>query len=290
VLSKDLNSYLNERLAGQGTRDKITGIRSIGGGSINRAYSFKFDHQNYFLKLNSAKKYPRMLELEVKGLSLLAQSNSLVFPKPLLQDTLGDEQFLVMELLERAPEDKDFFFGLGKGLAALHKNSSPQFGLDHSNYIGSLPQDNTLANTWSEFFIVSRIEPLLKKVIDSGDLPGNCMNHFNSLFKKLEAIIPPEKPALLHGDFWSGNKMNTTKGPAVFDPAVYYGHREADIAMTRLFRGFDRKFYTSYNEAFLLEKGWEGRADIFNLHPLLVHTILFGGGYAADVISIIRKF
>jgi len=84
--------------------------------------------------------------------------------------------------------------------------------------------------------------------------------------------------------------MNTTAGPAIFDPAVYYGHREADIAMTRLFGGFEREFYTSYNEAFPMEKGWEGRADIFNLYPLLVHTLLFGGGYAADVISIIRKF
>jgi len=146
-----------------------------------------------------------MLELEAKGLALLSGCNELILPHMIFQGEAGVEQFLVMKLLERAPENTNFFYQLGKGLAALHKHTSPQFGLDHSNYIGSLPQDNTPAGSWGEFFISRRIEPLLKQAVDSGDLPGTCMSHFYSLFKKLDDIIPKEKPSLLHGDLWSGN-------------------------------------------------------------------------------------
>ncbi len=230
-----------------------------------------------------------MFAIEARGLELFAKGK-LTVPQVVFTGVSGQEQLLVLEYLERKGESPEFFHDLGKELAAIHRNSNDQFGLEHANYIGSLPQDNSFKSTWNEFFVCNRIEPLLKDAIDSGKLPITVKNNFNSLFGKLDDLFPKERPALLHGDLWSGNKMNTVKGPAIFDPAVYYGHREVDIAMSTLFGGFDQEFYRSYNAEFPLEKGWEGRVELFNLYPLLVHVILFGGGYAGDVTRIIRKF
>lgn len=265
-------------------------LRSVGGGSINAAYAFTSGNQKYFLKINSARRYPGMFSTEAAGLKLLASAGALAVPQPLLCEPCGDEQVLVMTFLESAPETGEFHYLLGKGLASLHTNTHEQFGLDHANYIGSLPQDNTPCASWSEFFVCRRIEPLLKQAIDSGSLTAGARRHFDSFFSRLDELFPEEKPALLHGDLWSGNKMNTRGGPAIFDPAVYYGHREVDLAMTSLFGGFTSDFYRGYEEHFPLEKGWEGRVELFNLYPLLVHAVLFGGGYASDVLRVIRKF
>jgi len=291
VLSGNVLDNLEGSLQGHlGTEGKISEVNPVGGGSINQAYVFSRSGKKYFIKINSAKKFPGMFAAEAKGLELLSRANSLIIPKVILTGAMGEEQFIVLEFLERSVEDSAYFYSLGEGLAGLHRNSSEQFGLDHSNYIGSLPQDNTFSGSWSEFFAARRLEPLLKQAIDSNELPSGLSRNFHALFIKLNEIIPDERPALLHGDLWSGNKMNTLAGPCIFDPAVYYGHREVDIAMSRLFGGFDAGFYRGYQDTFPLEKGWEGRVDIFNLYPLLVHVNLFGGGYAGDVISIMRKF
>jgi len=131
----------------------------------------------------------------------------------------------------------------------------------------------------------------LKEARNKGEFSQSDTRYFNSLFKSLHNIIPMEKPSLLHGDLWSGNFMVTADGlPCLIDPAVYYGHREADIAMTQLFGGFQPEFYQAYNRAWPMEKDWQKRLDIFNLYPLLVHVNLFGGGYASQVLRIIRQF
>lgn len=272
-----------------GKEGKISSVTAVGGGSINDTYSFRLGPQRFFLKINSASRFPKMFEAEAKGLELLA-GKGLSIPKVIFNGQLDKEQYLVLEFMERNAETPKYFYELGKGLARIHRNSNEQFGLNHSNYIGSLLQENNRSNDWTEFFVCNRLEPLLRMAIDKSELPSNCITRFNSLYKKLDEIIPKESPALLHGDLWSGNKMNTTIGPCVFDPSVYYGHREVDIAMTQLFGGFANDFYTGYNEEFLLEKGWEKRIDIFNLYPLLVHVNLFGGGYVRDVMETVKMF
>jgi protein-ribulosamine 3-kinase len=289
MLSEGIRNRIITWLAERG-EEPFTLLRSAGGGSINAAYSFASAKSRYFLKVNEAGKYPGMFATEASGLSLLAEASTLTVPGVLLCEQVGREQLLVLSFLEAAPETPFFQHDLGKGLAGLHKNSSEKFGLDHANYIGSLPQDNTRTDSWNEFFVCRRIEPLLKLSIDSGRFNANVRRNFEAFFKKLDELFPKERPALLHGDLWSGNKMNTVSGPAIFDPAVYYGHREADLAMSCLFGGFSADFYRGYEEDFPLEKGWRGRVELFNLYPLLVHTVLFGGGYASDVLAVIKKF
>jgi fructosamine-3-kinase len=184
-----------------------------------------------------------------------------------------------------------YWIELGRGLANIHKNRSPTFGLNHDNYIGSLKQSNSPTNSWIHFFIHSRINSQLKLAIDKGQLNSSHQQKFEILFKELPNLLPNEKPALLHGDLWSGNVIVDHHGNAVLiDPAVYYGHREMDLAFTRLFGGFNSEFYHSYFETFPLEPGFDNRVDIYNLYPLLVHVNLFGGSYANQVVSILNRF
>jgi len=169
--------------------------------------------------------------------------------------------------------------------------TNTNFGLDYNNYIGSLHQQNNLHPTWVDFFINERLQPQIKLARDNNEIDSTTILKFENLYKKLDEVFPKEKPALLHGDLWSGNFMSDEKGESVImDPTVYYGHREMDIAMAKLFGGFDAEFYSSYNEHYPLENGWEQRINVCNLYPLMVHVNLFGGGYLGQVKSILSKF
>jgi fructosamine-3-kinase len=181
---------------------------------------------------------------------------------------------------------------MGIGLARLHKTTQNTFGLHYDNYIGSLTQSNTPpADSWTEFFIHQRLEPMLKMAVDSGKAEPDLIPKFESLYSKLDEIFPQEKPALLHGDLWSGNCMADDNGdPVIYDPAVYYGHREMDLAMTKLFGGFESEFYEAYQEEFPLEKHWEQRIAICNLYPLLAHVNLFVGSYIQSIKNIINRY
>lgn len=173
----------------------------------------------------------------------------------------------------------------------MHRNSSGQFGLDHDNYIGSLPQRNRFSASWAEFFVRERLAVQLQLAIDGGRIERQIASKFSAVFQRLHEWVPAEPPALLHGDLWSGNLLTSFAGnPCLIDPAVYFGHREMDLAMMRLFGGFHVDCFHAYAETFPLTPGFEDRADLYNLYPLLVHVNLFGGGYAAQVASIINRF
>lgn len=273
-----------------GCEGRIEAVQPVGGGSINAAYRFVFSGNTYFIKVNSAKELPLLFNLEASALMELRSASTLLVPAVVLYGQVQEEQFLLLENLEERPETPEYFYELGKGLALLHKNTGKEFGWKEDNYIGSLGQENTFCLDWNEFFVTRRLEPLIKMAIDTRHLTPSTMKNFDDLFKSFPEIFPKEPPALLHGDLWSGNKMNTVGGPGIFDPAIYYGHREVDISMTKLFGGFTRDFYLGYNECSPLEKGWEERTDVFNLYPLLVHVNLFGGSYAQDVMRVLKRF
>lgn len=177
----------------------------------------------------------------------------------------------------------------GRKLAQLHQNSSPSFGLDTSNYIGSLPQENSRHSNWIPFFVEQRIRPLLKQT--EAMFSDNELKQFDRLFTRLEQFFPVEKPSLLHGDLWSGNTFTSeTNEPVLIDPAMYYGHRLMDLGMTRLFGGFSADFYAAYQEFQPLESNWEDACEIANLYPLLVHLRLFGMAYKGQIIDLLSTY
>jgi fructosamine-3-kinase len=283
-ISKILSEYFDLQV-------EVVSQRPIGGGSINSALQVETNKGVFFVKHNSKHLYPAMFEKEALGLKKLRDSNAIAVPDVLTFDEEGNNAFLFLNFIESRNKTDDFWDDFAQKLAALHKNTNKEFGLAHHNYIGSLRQFNEWDETWAGFFTEQRLEPQLKMARDAGMLGRGTTNAFQRFYKRIEEIFPNEPSSLLHGDLWSGNFMVGEDGKVVLiDPAIYYGHREMDLAMSQLFGGFSQQFYKSYNKYFPLEKGWQQRMDYCNLYPLLVHVNLFGGGYAGSVKSIIGKF
>jgi fructosamine-3-kinase len=161
-------------------------------------------------------------------------------------------------------------------------------GWKTDNYIGSLVQSNVTKDTWPQFYRDQRIQPLVSRLIDNGSFETCEKRNAKRFCERLADMFPAEPPALLHGDLWSGNFMFTTQGPAVFDPAPYYGHREIDIGMSLLFGGSNSRFYDAYDEMYPLEGNWKERLPFTQLYPLLVHAVLFGGNYVQRCRQILR--
>ena len=292
MISDQLSSHLISILKKHaGQEVKINSISPVSGGDINEAFRLKTNAGDYFLKINDDVRFPGMFEKEARGLELLSKHTGLTVPGVIENGTAGNHAFLLMEFISSSGMQQNFWNDFAHGLADLHKSTADAFGLDHDNYIGSLPQYNDQHDNWISFFIEERLGKQLKLAVDHRVMGRQDIRSFEKLYGKLPEIFPEEPPVLLHGDLWSGNYMTGSRGEAVLiDPAVYYGHREMDLGMSKLFGGFSATFYIAYQEAYPLEKGWEKRLDICNLYPLLVHVNLFGGGYVSSVRNIISRF
>ncbi|MDO9510874.1 MAG: fructosamine kinase family protein [Bacteroidales bacterium] len=266
-------------------------LRPVAGGDINASYAFRFKKEDYFIKINQSKKFPNMFLREAEGLHLLNNANCLEVPKVIHTNVSGEFQFLLLQYIKPAARKATFMEDFGHALSNQHKISSDSFGLENDNYIGSLPQSNHFHADWNHFFIEERILPQIRMARNLGRINQSTSSCFDRFFTKIPEIFPVEKPALLHGDLWSGNYMTGSKGGAcIFDPAVYFGHREADLAMTKLFGGFEKRFYESYSNNFHIDRQWPSRTDYFNLYPLLVHVNLFGGSYVDSIKRIVNNF
>jgi len=262
-----------------------------GGGCINQGGRLRTTSGDFFLKWNAAKNFPSMFEAEAKGLQLLRDATVIDTPEVIGFGEEGISQFLILAFIEQEPPSNQYWKNLGRQLALLHQVTGDSFGLDHDNYIGSLKQLNQRNSSWVNFFIEQRLNTQLKLAADAGLMDGAWIKNFELLYSKLPSLLPEEKPSLLHGDLWSGNLISNEKGePCLIDPALYYGSRETDLAMTRLFGGFSNAFYVAYEETFPLLSGYAKRVDLYNLYPLLVHLNLFGGGYLKSIIAILKSF
>lgn len=264
---------------------------TVGGGCINDCYRLQTSKGAFFLKLNNARRFPKMFETEAKGLALLSSAKALPIPHVFEYGEVEGVSFLLMENIPTGTERDDTMLNLGRGLAALHKQSNKQFGLEYDNYLGSLPQQNTFADTWSEFFVERRLRPQMELAAKAGLIEDSVQGDLEILFARVPQLFPVEEPALLHGDLWSGNYLVGRAGEAYLcDPAVYYGHREMDIAMSRMFGAFDDDFYVGYTEVYPLQKGWEQRIGLCNLYPLLAHVNLFGGSYVNQLSRTVKSY
>jgi fructosamine-3-kinase len=268
-------------------------IHTVSGGSINRAAVITTkEGRDFFLKWNSAAPSD-MFPKEEKGLELLHSAESgLRLPDVIgTGSTDNGTEFILMSCLEKGAEKSDSSRIFGEQLAALHRVTSDEYGLDHNNYIGRLPQSNKKHETWIDFFVKERLEPQLHMAFDRGRLSSGITKNFERLYKKIPDLLPNEPASLLHGDLWGGNYFFDAEGkPAIYDPAVYYGNREIELAFTHLFGGFSADFYAAYQENFPLQPDFQKRKDIYNLYPLLAHTNMFGGSYGRQVKSIIQRF
>jgi len=270
----------------------ITGTKPVSGGDINAVYCLQTGTGGkLLLKLNSARRFPNMFKYEQEGLLAIANSNTIKAPSTILQEEFGNDSFLLMEWIDSMRPTPASLHNLGTQLARMHQNSSSTFGWDTPNYIGSLPQSNNRHTTWATFFIQERLQPMVKLAFDNGRLTVKDLNNFEVLENRLPQLFDEGTPSLLHGDLWSGNYLiDTDEQPCLIDPAIYYGHREMDIALTTLFGGFGPSFYEAYQQSFPLNKGWEQRMDLWNLYPLLVHVNLFGGGYMQQTRNNLSKY
>lgn len=288
MLPDSLRSEIEKQLG-----HNIQSVKRVSGGSINEAAKLNIEELGRcFLKWNRSAD-PDMFVKEVTGLNLLSDANTgLRIPEVMLQGTHdGQIGYLLLEFIEDGRPGNRSAENFGEQLAALHSNRSNQYGLDEDNYIGRLPQSNNKHDDWVTFFIEERMEPQLNMALKSGKFQSSISAAFNAMYRKLPDIFPDARPSLLHGDLWGGNYFYDRNGTAViYDPAVYYGHREIELAFTHLFGGFSSAFYKAYDSALPIEPGFEERKDIYNLYPLLVHTNLFGGSYARQVENIVKQF
>ncbi|MCB9233661.1 MAG: fructosamine kinase family protein [Bacteroidia bacterium] len=269
---------------------KVQGSRPVSGGCIHHGCRLETNLGLFFLKYNYARALPNF-EAEARGLGILREKSPLFVPRALFTGNTPGHAFALIEFIETAPRKADFFGDFGRQLALQHQVTEVKYGLDHDNFIGSLEQRNAPTESWVDFFIGQRLQPQLALARDRGLISREINQQFERLFSRLQDLMPAEPPSLLHGDLWSGNFMTGPDGTAaIFDPAVYYGHREAEIAFTQLFGGFPPDFYQAYHETWPLQSGWQQRVDLFNLYPILVHVNLFGVGYVSQVTEILRHF
>lgn len=269
---------------------ELISIKPVAGGDINNVYLLESPERYYILKNNLRYRFPEMFEKEARGLELLSRSH---VKTPRVIDCFNEVeyQFLILEYFDSEVPAANFWHYFAISLAALHKSTSNHFGLNEDNYIGSLVQKNTACDSWETFFIRMRLAPQVKMAFDRGLIDAKFLKLFEKFSLVFSELVPEVQPALLHGDLWSGNLMST-KGqvPVFIDPAVYYGHREMDLAMTQMFGGFDASFLAIYNEHYPLDKGWEERIQIHNLYPSLVHLNLFGRSYLGGIQRVLKRF
>lgn len=292
LLPKSIENSLLEYYNTKGENLQINTFSFTSGGCINSAGMIDSNLGKKFIKWNDREKFPGMFEAEAKGLKILKTPGVIRVPEVLTVGAAGQFSYLLIEFISSSSRALDYWGQLGQNLAALHNISNESFGLDHDNYIGSLTQSNEQELDWLTFYIKHRLEYQLKLAVDNGKMNKTQIDKFQKLYAGLIDILPgDETPSLLHGDLWGGNIMTGSDGePVIFDPAVYFGHREIDIAMTRLFGGFGSNFYEVYEEFSPLTPGFEDRIDIYQLYPLLVHVNLFGGGYISQVDSILNRY
>lgn len=274
-----------------GSNVSLKAFSPTGGGCINETGILTTSHGQFFLKWNSRARFPDMLRREQLGLQLLKKSSPLHVPEVVVAGETQAHQFLVLECINAGAKKPSYWQDLGRGLAVQHKRSNSSFGLDHDNYIGSLYQSNASNDSWIDFFIQERLEKQLDLMKLNGYRSSRLDAQFKALYQRLPKILVNEPPALLHGDLWSGNVMVNARGmPCIIDPAVYYGNREMDLAMTQLFGGFPSDFYDAYREINPQEDDFARRCEIYNLYPLLVHVNLFGGSYLTQVQAVLDRY
>ncbi len=292
-LRDDVESLIADRT---GKPSRIREGRRSGGGCINDAQRILLeDGREFFLKSNPHP-LPHMFPREAEALEKMAEVGAIRVPKPVGAggESPGGTPFIVMEYIPTGSPKAGFHESFGRQFAEFHlKSKADRFGFEHDNYLGSTPQPNAWEEDWVEFWRKHRLGFQLELARTNRYSDPTMDRLGESLMNRLPEIIgePNEAPCLLHGDLWGGNYLADSDGePVLIDPAAYYGRREADLAMTMLFGGFNSDFYSAYEEVWPLEEGSKDRLEIYKLYHLMNHLNLFGGSYYSGCLSILNRY
>ncbi len=264
----------------------------VAGGSINQAWKISDNQHHYFVKLNDSS-HGDMFEVEALALEEIAASHTVRVPRAICTGHSAEQSWFVMDFLslDNSTRPARYARQLGQQLSAMHKNTATQFGWHRNNTIGSTPQNNQQYTHWGDFWREQRLQPQLRLAERNGyatALSDIC----ERLLSDLHVFFTDHQPeaSMLHGDLWAGNAAALSNGtPIIFDPALYYGDREADIAMTHLFGGFSTDFYAAYNDVWPLDDGFNVRRTLYNLYHILNHLNLFGHGYLSQAVSMTEQ-
>ena len=264
-------------------------LKPVHGGDCNEAYMA--EGGRWFVKVNRSFG-EELFIAEAEGLKALGNvPGAPRVPKVLTSGTFEGGAFLVLEYIQEGKRSSGAMAALGAQLAHLHRTGrESRYGFSGDNYIGLTKQVNTWEDSWSTFYIQQRLLPQIeaarkKSLLNRRD-HSSCMRLLDQAHRLLRR---PEHASLLHGDLWGGNYLISQDGaPVLIDPAVYYGDREADIAMSELFGGYSREFYDAYHKHFPLEQGYEQRRDLYNLYHMLNHLNMFGSSYHGSVMGMVK--
>ena len=279
---------LRRAVAGKlGVADADLAWKSAGGSALNGAWRVESPAGRWFVKVNRADRLP-MFEAEAAGLAELAAAAAIRVPRPFACGSDGGQAFLVLEWLDLG--GRRDAAALGRALAALHRRTAPRFGWSRDNTIGTTPQKNDWPDEWCRFFVECRMRPQFE--LAAGGAGGRWRDDAARLLAAVPRLLAGHRPlpSLLHGDLWGGNAGALTSGePVIYDPAVYYGDRETDLAMTELFGGFGPEFHAAYDDAWPLPPGYPRRRTLYNLYHVVNHANLFGGSYASQAQAMIAE-
>jgi len=263
----------------------------VAGGSIHRCVRWETDAGPVCVKIAPVAQ-ASMFEAEADGLRALRTASAVRVPEVLAVGAAGDRSALALEWIEFCPPSARSEARLGQQLAKLHRATDARFGWHRDNTIGRTLQSNEPSDDWVRFFTERRLGFQLQLAGRSG-LDARVIERGHRLAESCAAFLTGHRPvpSLLHGDLWGGNWATVAGSdePVIFDPAVYYGDREADLAMTWLFGGFGPAFYRAYAEAWPVVAGAETRRTLYNLYHVLNHYNLFGGGYGRQAAAMIEQ-
>ncbi|WP_430907102.1 fructosamine kinase family protein [Maribacter sp. 2-571] len=271
---------------------RILNIRTLSGSALSETYLLETETERFFCKIHRGPQALDMFRSEQSALKAIAATKTVATPTVRLCEGLEKGALLLMDFVAPKRPEPNEMVALGHQLAAQHKLShAPTFGWEADNFIGSLPQSNTRDKNWAAFYVRERLLPQLRRALDAQLLKTNDIPSEAVLLKTCENVFPEAVPCLLHGDLWSGNVIISNTGtPYLIDPAVYYGHYEVDLAMTRLFGGFPEVFYRAHASHFPVAPYAKERNELYQLYYLLVHLNLFGSSYYTQVSHILKRY
>lgn len=269
-------------------------VQPVQGGCINQTLRLDTGDRQFFIKSNASQQAEAMLQTEAEGLRLLRQGPLKVPEVIAVGGTAPDPAILVLEWIDSASRSPGFSTRLGRGLAHTHNRlTADEFGLAFDNFIGLNPQSNQTSGSWCDFWKQQRLVPQFERACQAGFFESAWRSTFERFLSRLDTLLltPPQKPALLHGDLWNGNFISDALGhPVLIDPAVYFGHPEAEFGIIDLFGGFDQDFYDAYHEVNPRLDGFSDRVEVYKLYHLLNHLNLFGASYLSPCQAILRRW